>query len=414
MKFTKLLFLSLILSLPLGQFGRLPFGSAGINIYLHDVICVTLVFYWLIYNLAVKKSLRIPRFYFPVVIFVSIALISLVSGKRWVNWSEWLIGSFYLIRWIIYSVVALISLELNRHYKKSLNTVRYLLIGGLVLSVIGFFQLIFIPDFSTLDPGLGWDPHQNRLASSFFDPNFTGAFLVTCISLALSDFFKNKKSFSRSIVISILLVSLLLTFSRSAWLMLAVVIAVIGVLRSRLLLILSLLVAFSAYFFVPRVQTRLTGTTDPADSAHFRIISWKNTLDIAKDHPWLGVGYNTFRYAQERYGFFDNPDHPLGGRAGAGSDSSLLLVLATTGIFGLLSYLLIYIEIVRYSISKYIKKHDVLSFGLLAIIFALIIESQFINSLFFPQIMLFLWILIGLVYSDRSVASSRLRRSAKS
>lgn len=379
MKVTRLLLYILILSLPLGQFGRIPVGFEGVNFYIHDLIVPVLVFYWLIYSLA-AKSLKIPKFYFYVLAFIAIAFISLINGKRWTSDFEFLVSAFYFLRWVLYSLVFLVVAGITKD-KKTVE--KYILISGLLLAIVGFVQLVILPDLSTLDRSLGWDPHKNRLVSSFFDPNFTGAYLVMGFTLALA--------LRRFSFVTIFSIGILLTFSRSTWLMTSIVIATYGLLKSRKLLLVSLLVAASAYYFVPRVQTRISGATDPADSAHFRIISWKNTWDIAKDNLLTGVGFNSFRYAQKRYGFFTDFDNPSGGRAGAGSDSSILFVLATTGILGLVSYLLIYLKVLKDSL-----KDNIL---LTSLIPALLIESQFINSMFFPQIMILFWILVGLKYA---------------
>jgi O-antigen ligase len=226
-----------------------------------------------------------------------------------------------------------------------------------------------------------WDPHKNRLASTFFDPNFTGAYLVICATLLFKYLHKKRRLALLSLLILIL--GIFLTFSRSSWAMFAFVILVYGLFRYRWLLLASLLLGFSAYFFVPRVQTRLSGATDPADSAHFRIISWNNTWTIAKDNLLTGVGFNAFRYSQRDYGFLDVDN--FNKHSGAGSDSSLLFVLVTTGVFGLVVFLCGFTEIFKTSGDNRLL--------LLAVVGGLFLHSLFVNSLFFPQIM-FLWLIL--------------------
>ena len=154
------------------------------------------------------------------------------------------------------------------------------------------------------------------------------------------------------------------------------IILLIGLMRARWLVALALVAVFLTYFAVPRVQTRISGITDPTDSAAFRLVSWGNAWEIAKDNLALGVGFNSFRFAQQDYGFFDAGT--LGGNAGSGSDSSFLLVLATTGVLGFLVFSLSYIFPAKNLI-------------LLPILSGLFLQTQFINALFYPQIM-FLWL----------------------
>jgi len=182
-----------------------------------------------------------------------------------------------------------------------------------------------------------------------------------------------------------------LTFSRSAWGMFGVVVLIYGLFKSRVLLISAFFVAFLAYFAVPRVQTRLSGITDPADSASLRLDSWGNTVKIIKDNFWIGTGFNTYRYVQRDYGFLTPDNENV--HSGAGSDSSLLFVFATTGVFGFLVYLL---GVLFVSFEDFAKKNKnwLLS---LSLVMGFILESQFINSLFYPQIMFFVFSVIFIV-----------------
>ena len=495
MSLLQLLLYSLILSFCLGQFGKIPIGRGEVGMYLWDILAAALVFYWLALKLGVKKKLKLPPLWAPISIFSLISLITLINGSRWLGVGEWVVAFGYWVRWIIYAGVYFVVSDLSR---KILNTkyqiLNTLIASGVILALLGFTQLLIFPNLSSLDPALGWDPHQGRVVSTWLDPNFLGAYLVLCLSLltgrlfylvnfnrhprnefpstelrtggvgskfatrhpelvsgsngqqtSLSVRFRNKfgmtgrsvsleqqSNFGLQILVLttyylILTTGLLLTFSRSAWAMFAIVIGVFGLFKSRKLLVFMVVIFFGAYFFVPRVQTRLAGITDPADSASLRLVSWQRTFEIIKKHPLMGVGFNAFRYAQEQEGFFrDKRGVPMtSGHAGAGSDSSLLLVWATTGIFGLLSYFWLYGSVIwkalshfRHSelvsespchfesVSEFDGKilnqvqddhnhHKFLSLTVLAALAGLLIESNFINSLFFPPILLWLWIVAG-------------------
>jgi O-antigen ligase len=260
--------------------------------------------------------------------------------------------------------------------------------------------LIILPDFTVLDPSLGWDPHKNRLASTFFDPNFVGAYFVISVAILLERIFPDKGIKNNSKVgfynyfsLIIIVVGLILTFSRSAWGMLGIVVLFYGIFRSRLLLLIAFFTAFMAYFAIPRVQTRISGTTDPADSASLRIVSWGNTAKIIKDNFWTGIGFNTFRYAQEDYGFLTPDQDEM--HSGAGSDSSLLFVFATTGVFGFLLYLSSFL----FPLYDVWRKRYLGWLVIISVLIGLLMESQFINSLFYPQIMFILYSLLFTVPS---------------
>lgn len=380
----------------LGQLVKFPFFSG--NFYPLDLLVILTVAFWLVVKLLSPKSLKtIPPFLVLLSLFIFWSLITLIAGKTQVNLMEFLSGSFYLIRFVFYALFSLVIWDLNKNDEKfGKGIVRGLVLSSLLISLAGFIQLLVYPDLTLLAREFGYDPHRNRLVSTFLDPNFAGAYLVLSLILALS---LKSRPLLKLLITGLLVIGLILTFSRSAWIMTAAALFLFGLIRSRRLLLFSLLIFFLAYFLIPRVQTRISGLTDPDDSAKLRFISWSRAWEIYRENPFLGVGFNLYRPAQERFGFFDFGANSteVGGHAGAGSDSSFLLVLATTGPIGLLIFILLWGKIL---IDAFKKINHPVSLALALSLFGLIFESQFINSLFFPQIMLWLWALAGLSYSQ--------------
>jgi len=378
----KYLLFILLGALSLGQF-----ASMG-SYYIFDLAAVIFAFYGVIHFL-VKRNLKVPRYSVLFFIFSLLAGASLLINFYRYGESEGLTAAFYLVRYVSYLLSGLVVYNmLAAKYITRGQLERYFTVSALFLCAAGFIQLTVLPDFSVLDPALGWDPHKNRVASTFFDPNFLGAYMVTVLTLILGSIFEGKKDRFRIISAATLLIFIFLTFSRSAWAMLAVVTFIFGLFKNRRLLFVGMLLAFLAYFLVPRVQTRISGITDPADSARFRLVSWTNALQISQDNLITGVGFNAYRYAQKDYNFLtvDN----ISSRSGAGADSSLLFVLATTGIFGALIYAsALAFPFLDSAVSK--RKYRLVIISLLP---ALMLESLFINSLFYPQVMFVMYVLI--------------------
>jgi hypothetical protein len=111
-------------------------------------------------------------------------------------------------------------------------------------------------------------------------------------------------------------------------------------------------------------------------------------MEIVKDNFLLGVGFNTFRYVQKQYGFLEPGQEEI--HSGAGSDSSLLFVFATTGIIGFFVYL---VALLFPALEAFLRKKGnwLMVFTLIG---AFLLESQFINSLFYPQIMFIFFFLL--------------------
>ena len=390
----------LIIAVPLGQFARVSLGGGEVPLYGIELLTAGIVLFFLI----TARSVYLPRFLWWLLLFLGIAFLSLVWGGRQLTQREVMISALYLVRFTLYVGLLLTTVNVVRRLTETQrlslvsSLLRLLILSAVVLSVFGFVQLVVFPDFTQLDPTLGWDPHQHRLASTFFDPNFVGGYLVLALLLLASLWVTGSTFVSRRFlgVSSLLLfIALILTFSRSAYLMFAVAVFLLGFFASRRFLILALVAFLVAALLIPRVQTRIAGGVDPDDSARARFASWQRTSEIIADAPLLGVGFNAYRYAQEEHGFFSYAA-PSGGRAGAGADSSLLFVWATTGVFGLLAYLLFYIELLFLTYSRWRTHRDALSLAVMVSIGALFVQSQFINALFYPWVMVWWFLLVGI------------------
>jgi len=382
----KLSFYLCLAILIVGQFSLIA-GSADTKFYFFDILVPLFATFGLVYFLLVKRSLKIPKYFVPFIIFCFIAICSLLFALSKFSPADVIVGSFYLIRFVSYLFSGIVIYNLLKVGKISDNEIyRAVVISGVFLAVAGFVQLYLLPDFTVLDPSLGWDPHKNRLAATFFDPNFVGQYLAVCLVYFFDRYYKLKKiSFADGLIFLVMLIAFFLTFSRSAWAMLGVIVFIYGALKSKSLLMVGLLIAFCAYFAVPRVQTRISGATDPSDSAKLRFVSWQNAWKIAKDNLWVGVGFNTYKFAQIDYGLLDVDSYSS--HAASGTDSSLLLVLTTTGILGLLVYLTgLLLPVLE-------KGRDKIAY--LAVCGGLLVGSLFINSLFFPQIMFLYFITLA-------------------
>ena len=398
MKVVFFLILLLIFLLPIGQLGRLEFGQGVVLFYNDFVITLTIVL-WIINSLAIRKSLKLPPISLLVLLFIGVSVLSLLNGARNLSVYETLVSSLYLLRWVEYVFLFIIVWDLSKKLKNTRKTLIYCLIASsLIVAILGFFQLRLIPDFSEIASLGGWDPHQGRILSTFFDPNFVGGFFVLSLSLTTSLFlFSNRGNEKLFLGASglILLLALILTLSRSSYLALAVAALTFAFFKSRKIFIAFLIIGVLAITFLPNVKTRLEDLVTLDKSALARVESWQKAFSISRENLLLGVGFNSYRFAQDRYGFFSF-NEPTGGHSGSGADSSLLLVLATTGILGLGLYFSLHLKIFLEGLKR---RKNPLGLALIVSLFALFSHSLFVNSLFYPAIMEWLWILTGLTFS---------------
>lgn len=390
MNIIKLLLTLTLLSLIPGQLIRIPISGAVITI--SDITVSATVAISAIYLFTIKKSIKLnPIIAVPALIFTLFATTSTILSLNVFSKMAVVTSSLFLFRFLLYFFISIIVSNLVE--KKEIESwLNIFIITVLVYTTLGFIQLAVFPDLSFLVQ-YGWDPHIQRLVSSLLDPNFSGGLITFAIAVAMSLFLKNGQK-KYLLACAIFFTGIVLTFSRSSYLALIAAFVVIGVLKSPKLLGVFVLIGLFSYFAIPQVKSRVEGAFSLDETAQARIESWQKAIVIFSNNPVFGVGFNTYRYAQENYGFFAQTD-PTGGHSGAGSDSSILLVLATTGTVGAVFYLYFLISILKVTLKGITKNY--LHIATLASFVALIVHSQFVNSLFFPQIMLAFWFIFGLV-----------------
>lgn len=397
----------LLLTASLGQLNRLFIGdSADVVLYLNDVLIGALAVWYIMYVLIARKSWEIPQAILPVFGWVFVAVAGLILARGVVGGTEWLISWSYLVRYVAYVLVFFFVAFDSLLYDPAQWRRRFdwwigiLLASGLLMAIGGFIQLYLLPDLAELAK-YGWDPHVDRLVTAMLDPNYAGCYFAIIIGVAVSLYLHMEGQLGRRalllLLISVLMVALLLTYSRSGYLMLAVVLGCISVVKSRALLVVGLVLAIIAVMTVPRIQTRLIGALEVDASAQPRIISWQNSWQIGSDNWMLGVGFNAYRYAQDRYGIVDLEES---GHAGAGADSSWLFVFATTGILGALLFVSGYMAMIWAAMRTYFGSSNprvrAVSLATASVLVGLAMASQFNNALFYTWIMQPLWLLCGI------------------
>lgn len=393
MDLIKLLLILSLLSIIPGQLVRVPFlNSAAVTI--SDALVFVTVSIALFYLLAVRKSLKLePKITTGAVAFSVLAAASTILALSTFSPNEILTSALFLLRFILYFSISIVVFNVVK--KSQIESwLNLLMIVGAVFVILGFLQLLIFPDLTFLTP-YGWDPHQRRIVSTFIDPNFSGGFLSIIFALS-TGLFLEKRKLAYLFFSVIIFAAIIFTFSRSSYLAVFTVLIIVGLMKSPKLLIGFLAISLLAYLTVPQVKARIIGAATFDETSQARVESWHKAITIFTKNPAFGVGFNTYRFAQSRYGLFSFDD-PQGGHSGGGSDSSILLVAATTGIVGLTFYLFLLLAV--FDRFKKNAAKSALHLGALSSFLGLMIHSQFVNSLFFPQIMLTLWFILGLTLS---------------
>lgn len=392
-KVIEALFFAYLVLFPFGQLTRLPIEIWGLpeaRVYLTDIVLALLLLSWGIGRFALrKKRYSLPPLSIPIFSFAAMALLSLGVATPLLSNREVTASSLYLIRWLVYVGLYFVIVDTKKTLFKKTSPLNLLMISGIFVALFGFVQYFLYPDLKPLEI-LHWDPHFYRLVSTFLDPGFTGLILALTLIIIINVLFEKKKNKWLMLSGAITYLALILTHSRSSYLAFIVGVSLIAFLRRNIRLFLITVIVLSLSLMILPQPAGEGGKLTRTYSVVDRFESWQNAVEIIKDHPVIGVGFNAYRYAQRDYGFLDEDWQESHGAAGV--DSSLLFVLATTGVLGLAGYLWFLISV---GALAFWQKKKTVGIICIASLGAILIHSFFLNSLFYPWIMGWLMILLA-------------------
>lgn len=321
-----LLILSLIL-FPLGHLGRISFFSQEVNLYLYEIpMALSLAFFIFTYKLDPLDKLW--HKYKIIFLFFACMLVSYVISFGRFSYFENVVAFLYFIRLVFYTLTIIYStyyVYLHKNQKKLILVVEMIF---MVILLVSFLQFFLYPDLRNLIY-LGWDPHLYRAFGTFFDPPVTAGIFGL---ITLYFFLKKTK---RGILLSVIsLILFVMTYSRGAYLALAVSAGIYLFLKKRYLL-LAATIGFCLFVFVllpkPYGESVNLGRLFSIQS---RLSDYNEGIRIWKESPLIGIGYNRIRYEKEK-----TPETFDANHAGASFHSSFLVILVTGGIIGLVLFL---------------------------------------------------------------------------
>lgn len=296
----------------------------------------------------------------PFLIFVVIAW-STFLGNILLNKFPIFPGILYLAR-----LTVLLSFFIIPPPKPKHNIFILVLISNVIFGLIQYFLW---PDF-TYFKSLGWDPHLYRLVSTFFDPTFTGLIYLMFLIFVFLNFSKFPVPISGFLLLATYFATAL-TYSRSTFLSFAIAFIFISLkLKKPFIGIISTILIVATVLLLPRLEgegTKLERTS----SIKAKIENYQEGFSLFLSNPIIGVGYNNLFYTRH----ITNPSS----HANSGFDGSLLTILTTTGIIGLIPFCFGFYKLFKDS-----------TLTIKTIILAIFVHSLFANSLLYPWTLIFL------------------------
>jgi len=334
----------ILLGFLLGNLVKIPIFRQDIKISPLDI---ALLITYILAFLKVKKS-KFPKIDPSLLLLTSWLLFSLLFNATSQNI---LSGSAYFFRYClyIYSFYPL-SIIFSKSEKYSLITAL-----ALMFPLLGAIQYFWFPDLRPFTI-YGWDMHYFRVFGTYLDPGFYGLMLFWSL-LYLAN---------KPVLWTISYLVFAFTYSRSSFLAFA-----IGYTKT--LKIIPYLLILITIFTLPRFTSGEGVRLERTNSVVSRFDNWQDSLTIVKKSPLFGIGFNLLRFHYQGKEGWETS------HAASGSDSSLVFILTTSGLIGLTLYLKL-----LWHLWKYVRQDRFLS----AFFIAIFVHSFFLNSQFYPPIIL--------------------------
>ena len=235
---------------------------------------------WLAVVIRDRKIGKLPAFFLPLALY---ALLTLVSSSMSSDPTRSFIDSRQLLMFLMVPIVM-------RFVKadRASQAIDIIIAIGAAGALVGIVQFA----------AFGYDNLDNRPVGALSHwMTFSGVLmLVTCAAVARLIFTPIRKAWP-SVAVPALLVALLVTNTRNAWIGAFIAISCLLAIKNWRLLIIAPVVAVIGFFVAPaEVQKRVTSifsatNTATADaSSRDRVVMWKIGADMIRDHPVFGLG----------------------------------------------------------------------------------------------------------------------------
>lgn len=248
----------------------------------------------------------------PILAFLVLAVFSFVAGTAYAPITQDVLRHFAEVMIAIALFFVIVNVIRTREQLERLITV--LIVAGFVSAALGIV-LYFLPRNTTIyllstlrvfkypsgdgvlrfiedDPG-----NPMRAVSTSIDPNVLGGLMILVTALTTPQLFAARPLLPRKLVVVMwlaMVVSLMLTFSRAAFLGLGVAVAVIATVRYRPALAL-LLIGGVVILFLPFTQDYVGHLVDAfmiSDRAtQMRVGEYKDAFTLISRYPIFGVGF---------------------------------------------------------------------------------------------------------------------------
>jgi len=277
------------------------------------------------------------------------------------------------------------------------------MVSALLVACYGFYQYVHGVDISNFQwvDGEQFPDLKVRIFSTLQNPNLLAGFLVVVMSLAVGQGLYDERIADKILMfmlVTVLGICLVLTYSRGAWLSIVVVAAICGRFYNRKVLWLFVIIPVVAFFCHDAVMERIMSIFNPTDtSSTLRIALWESTIAMILDNPLFGIGWGAYWLVYPEYDFFlNNPAARI-----VHAHNMYLHIAAEIGIPGLLVFLaVIYghtkkaVDILRQTNNRWVAG---LMLGIMSAVLGLAVNGFTDYIMFNVQLSMLFWLLNAVI-----------------
>jgi len=292
--------------------------------------------------------------------------------------------------------------------KQFFDFITVLLLSAFIVCAYGIMQYIFGWDITQawMDEEM-FEDIKMRIYSTLENPNVLGEYILLMLPLSIGLMW-TKKGFLAKIFYAgtagVLFAALILTFSRGCWigLMLSAAIFVTfvaGKLWGLLLIALPLVP-----FVLPEsIVNRFMSIGDMKDSStSYRVYIWLGTILMLKDFWISGIGMGTEAFTRIY------PFYSYNAIVAPHSHNLFLQVLVETGVFGILTFLIILIAFFKelagaHKLGGRKSSVSTMTVSIASCVAGFLLQGVFDNCFYNYRVFMIFWMILGLGVSAMSV-----------
>lgn len=294
-----------------------------------------------------------------------------------------------------YMFVFFIAFYLNDRPENTKKLLAVAVVIGTFFALHGIYQYVAKVPM----PGRWVDAGESGATRAFSilgSPNALGSQLAMLIPIAFGLFIDEKNRLRKLLWISavgVMGICLIFTGSRGAWLALVGVIAILGILYDRRILIAGIIIALIATLFVPYVNQRITYLFSAEymmkSAQSGRISRWFEAYDQMRNNPLFGSGLGHFGGAVAKRHY--NTIYV---------DNYYMKTIAEIGLLGITAFLWLILRTLKegYSAMKRSSTgYKFMAAGMFGGLLAIVLHNGVENIFEIPYLNMYFWLIAGLL-----------------